>query len=238
MSLSSKSSSSNSISSGPEDDVDKDSSNSKSLQDGDVDSQSSDVESEGSTDGSSEDEEESGAKKINGKKRKRQEAEEESTEEEKVLSHAEKRRQKKREERELKSQQSKARKSKKALGADVSAAGSNTKRQNSVWVGNLSYKTTLDDLKAFFAEAGEVARINMPTKVLSGASRKPENRGCASPLLFTPQPTRPTYHALDSLMSISRPQKPKLERSPCLSSTSSAASYSSRMVRSMSPQAH
>jgi RNA recognition motif-containing protein len=225
MSLSSKSSSSDSISSGPEDDADKDSSNSKSLQDADVDTQSEDVESEGSINGSSEDEEESANEgaKINGQKRKRQEAEEGSTEEEKVLSHADKRRQKKREEQKLKAQPARAKKSKKSLGVDAS---SNTKRQNSVWVGNLSYKTTLDDLKAFFAEAGEVARVNMPTKVLPGAPRKPENRGCASPLLFTPQPTRPTFHALDSPMSISRPQKPKLGRSPCLSSTSSAASYS------------
>lgn len=228
MSLSSKSSSSDSTSSGPEDDVDKDSSDSKSLQDADVDTQFEDIESEGNINGSSEGEEESANEgaKINGKKRKRQEAEEDSTEEEKVLSHADKRRQKKREEQKLKAQPARAKKSKKSLGADVSAASSNTKRQNSVWVGNLSYKTTLDELKAFFAEAGEVARINMPTKVLPGAPRKPENRGCASPLLFAPQPTRPTFHALDSPMSISRPQKPKLARSPCLSSTSSAANYS------------
>lgn len=228
MSLSSKSSSSDSTSSGPEDDADL-----KSIQDADVDAQSEDVESgsEGSIDESSEGEEESANEgaKIDGKKRKRQEAEEESTEEAIVLSHAEKRRQKKREEQKLKAQpaaETRAKKSKKSLGADVSAANSNTKRQNSVWVGNLSYKTTVDDLKAFFGEAGEIARINMPTKVLPGAPRKPENRGCASPLLFTPRPTRPTFHALDSPMSISRPQKPRPWRSPCPNSTSSAVSYS------------
>ena len=37
------------------------------------------------------------------------------------------------------------------------------KRQNSVWVGNLAYKTTPVTLKAFF-EGLEVTRINMPSK--------------------------------------------------------------------------
>ena len=36
------------------------------------------------------------------------------------------------------------------------------KRQNSVWVGNLHFKTTEDDLRKFFADAGEVTRVNMP----------------------------------------------------------------------------
>jgi hypothetical protein len=226
MSLSSKSSSSDSVSSGPEDDAENDSSDSKSLCNTDLE----DVESEGSIDGSSEGEEEcvNADAKINAKKRKRQEAEEESTEEDKVLSHAEKRRQRKREQQKLKAQpaaESRPQKRKKSSEADVSAANSNTKRQNSIWVGNLSYKTTVNDLKAFFAEAGETTRINMPTKVLSGA-RKPENRGYAPHLLLTRQPTRPALHALGSLMSILRPQKPKPGRLPCLSSTSSAANYS------------
>ena len=38
-----------------------------------------------------------------------------------------------------------------------------SKRQNSVWVGNLAYKTTPVTLKAFF-EGLEVTRINMPMK--------------------------------------------------------------------------
>ncbi len=88
----------------------------------------------------------------------------------------------KKEQQKLKAQpaaESKTQKRKKSVGADVSAPGSNAKRQNSVWVGNLSYKTTVDDLKAFFADAGEATRINMPTKVLPGPGRKFENRGCA-----------------------------------------------------------
>lgn len=41
---------------------------------------------------------------------------------------------------------------------------SRLKRQNSIWVGNLSYKTTPDALRAFFKDAGEVTRVHMPTK--------------------------------------------------------------------------
>jgi hypothetical protein len=52
-------------------------------------------------------------------------------------------------------------------------------RQNSVWVGNLSFKTTEAQLKEFFAEAGEVSRIHMPKKSLVGHGRgmRGENRG-------------------------------------------------------------
>lgn len=38
------------------------------------------------------------------------------------------------------------------------------KRQNSVWVGNLSFKTTADGLNTFFADAGVVTRVHMPMK--------------------------------------------------------------------------
>lgn len=51
------------------------------------------------------------------------------------------------------------------------------KRQNSVWVGNMSFKTTQEDLRSFFGEVGEVTRINMPRKRAAGPSLKPENRG-------------------------------------------------------------
>lgn len=189
MGLSSKSSSPDSVSSGPDDDLENDTSDSdsESNQHAEDDSQSEEAGSEvGSAESSEEDGEDSvnTSAKIIGKKRKLQEAEGESIEEEKVLSHAEKRRQMKREQQKLKAQpaaESKTQKRKKSAGADVSAAGPNAKRQNSVWVGNLSYKTTVDDLKTFFADAGEVSRINMPTKVLPGPARKFENRGCASP---------------------------------------------------------
>lgn len=39
-----------------------------------------------------------------------------------------------------------------------------TKRQNSVWVGNLSFQTTQANVKRFFQFVGEVTRIHMPMK--------------------------------------------------------------------------
>jgi hypothetical protein len=48
--------------------------------------------------------------------------------------------------------------------SEVSEGGDSLpKRQNSVWVGNLAYKTTPVSLKAFF-EGLEVTRIHMPSK--------------------------------------------------------------------------
>ena len=88
-----------------------------------------------------------------------------------VLSHAERRRQKR---RKLNSgdaapvdvsgtpTSSQPKKGKKS--GEVSEGGSALpKRQNSVWVGNLAYKTTAVMLKAFF-EGLEVTRIHMPLK--------------------------------------------------------------------------
>ncbi|KAK0230332.1 hypothetical protein IW262DRAFT_395339 [Armillaria fumosa] len=86
-----------------------------------------------------------------------------------VLSHAEKRRQKKKEKSE-KDQPSKTKKPK----LDASA-----KRQNSIWVGNLSYKTTSDALRTFFEGVGEITRIHMPTKPSAKPGVKGENRGFA-----------------------------------------------------------
>jgi hypothetical protein len=37
-------------------------------------------------------------------------------------------------------------------------------RQNSIWVGNLSFRTTEAQLREFFAPAGEVTRVNLPLK--------------------------------------------------------------------------
>jgi len=52
-------------------------------------------------------------------------------------------------------------------------------RQNSVWVGNLAFKTTVEQLKGFFSDAGEITRINMPVKTPSGPGKgmRGENRG-------------------------------------------------------------
>lgn len=49
-----------------------------------------------------------------------------------------------------------------------------TKRQNSVWIGNLSFQTTQDRIKQFFQPAGEVTRTHMPMRIDGG---KLVNRG-------------------------------------------------------------
>ena len=55
------------------------------------------------------------------------------------------------------------------------------KRQNSVWVGNLSFKTTPEALRAFFAGCGEITRVHMPMKMAStgpgGRGAVKQNRG-------------------------------------------------------------
>ena len=51
------------------------------------------------------------------------------------------------------------------------------KRQHSVWVGNLSFKTKPDALRRFFADAGEITRVHMPTKALHGTKLEGEMRG-------------------------------------------------------------
>ena len=110
----------------------------------------------------------------------------ETVPDEPVLSHAEKRRQKRRKlssvdvvptnvpsdsQTKSTSALSKPKKGKKPEGA---SGGSDAlpKRQNSVWVGNLAYKTTAVMLKSFF-EGLDVTRIHMPLKAPpSGAGPK------------------------------------------------------------------
>ncbi|RDB19840.1 Nucleolar protein 13 [Hypsizygus marmoreus] len=100
----------------------------------------------------------------------------ESTPDELVLSHAERRRQKKAEKLKVKEEAaSKKRKLKDGTAIPVPAG----KRQNSVWVGNMSFKTTQDNLRTFFEGAGEIVRIYMPTKPAVNPAMKPENRGFA-----------------------------------------------------------
>ncbi|KIJ69897.1 hypothetical protein HYDPIDRAFT_171849 [Hydnomerulius pinastri MD-312] len=96
-------------------------------------------------------------------------------EDELVLSHAERRRQKK---KELKAEKESKSPSKKRKLDDGSAAktitttgaasrsskGAKPNRQNSVWVGNLSFWTSQEALKEFFHGAGEITRIHMPMK--------------------------------------------------------------------------
>jgi RNA recognition motif-containing protein len=106
--------------------------------------------------------------------------------EEPVLSHAERRKQRKKENKlvgtdldpvHTPSTEKKA----KAGTAPAKETTERAKRQNSVWVGNLSFKTTSEALKQFFDGVGEITRVHMPTKMVSGgpgggAARK-ENRG-------------------------------------------------------------
>jgi len=110
------------------------------------------------------------------------ESDEPEVPEEPVLSHAERRRQKKEAKREekLKAEDgpaTKKRKLKDGSAKVVDPSSSAMKRQNSVWVGNMSFKTQQDSLKTFFKDVGEVTRINMPTKAPAGPGVKPENRG-------------------------------------------------------------
>ncbi|KAF8592759.1 hypothetical protein K439DRAFT_1324152 [Ramaria rubella] len=101
----------------------------------------------------------------------------EATEAAQVLSHAAQRKLKRKEIREAK-------------GAKLEPAPvedtAPPKRQNSVWVGNLAFKTTDQSLRAFFQRhirVCEVTRVNLPTKtgkdVSGGKGMRGENRGFA-----------------------------------------------------------
>ena len=111
-----------------------------------------------------------------------------------VLSHAEKRRQKKRKlnsgdavptdisgspmKPASTSSKPKKGKGKKRDGSGEISEGGDAlpKRQNSVWVGNLAYKTTTVTLKAFF-EGLEVTRIHMPMKAPQSGTGPKVNSG-------------------------------------------------------------
>jgi RNA recognition motif-containing protein len=99
-------------------------------------------------------------------------------EEEPVLSHAERRRRKKEEKlaANLKEDEGSAAKKRKLKDGSAKEVVP-MKRQNSVWIGNLSFKTTQENLRTFLADVGEITRINMPTKRAAGPGLKPENRG-------------------------------------------------------------
>ncbi|KAJ6560459.1 hypothetical protein B0H19DRAFT_1028143 [Mycena capillaripes] len=101
-----------------------------------------------------------------------------------VLSHAEQRRQKRREKEEKLGQPAKKRK---LPDGSAAAAGAPSKRQNSVWVGNLTFKTTPETLTDFFKDVGEITRIHMPTKAPSAPGVKAENRGFAYVDFTTPE---------------------------------------------------
>ncbi|KAG8886963.1 hypothetical protein FRB98_000735 [Tulasnella sp. 332] len=99
--------------------------------------------------------------------------------EEIVLSHKQQRKFKRKRERgEVEDSNKKPKKSKKEK-EKVEPEISSTKRENSVWVGNLAYKTTQDDLRTFFDGTGEITRINMPKGPIKGSAVKRENSGYA-----------------------------------------------------------
>lgn len=68
------------------------------------------------------------------------------------------------------------------------------KRKNSVWIGNLSFRTNQENLRTFFEQgvkelggkaeeaASTVTRVNMPTK--PGRGSFAENKGCVSLLIY------------------------------------------------------
>src|SRR5882757_1372908 len=79
------------------------------------------------------------------------------TPEEPVLSHAERRRRKKEQKLAAKLEEEEGSTTKKRKLKDGSAkAVVSLKRQNSVWVGNMSFKTTQENLRTFFADVGEI----------------------------------------------------------------------------------
>ncbi|ETW84032.1 hypothetical protein HETIRDRAFT_444047 [Heterobasidion irregulare TC 32-1] len=101
-----------------------------------------------------------------------------------VLSHAAKRKEK----RKLKTKDTEAPEGDKKKSTKAASA-TQPKRQNSVWVGNLSFKTTAEALRRFFGDA-EITRVHMPTKAGDNNSNGPdrkENRGFAYVDFATPE---------------------------------------------------
>ncbi|KAF9821230.1 hypothetical protein IEO21_00838 [Rhodonia placenta] len=109
-----------------------------------------------------------------------------------VLSHAEQRRQRKKQEKSAAQPSADAEPTKeKSVKNTAELAPSKVpKRQNSVWVGNMSFKTTPEALRQFFDGVGEITRIHMPTKLANpgpeGKGVRKENRGFAYVDFSTP----------------------------------------------------
>jgi RNA recognition motif-containing protein len=144
-----------------------------------------------------------------------------------VLSHAERRRQKKKTKLEdtaepssstTKSNQKQKVNSKTPKTGKSSQDGQmpTKSKELSVWVGNLAFKTTAQNLRDFFAGVGEITRINMPMRTGS----KTEIKGCvflcsfgSYALIF---PYRFAYIDLDSAeakaKAITYSEKPLLGR--------------------------
>ena len=136
----------------------------------------SENESDSSASGSSSDEESDSA------------SEKDEDDEVPVLSHKEQRKQKKKELKQQKADTAAAatlsekQKGKQPVKNSAELAPSKLpRRQHSVWVGNLAFKTTPDALRRFFDGVGEITRIHMPMKMASGGpgggGARKENRG-------------------------------------------------------------
>ncbi|CAA7258500.1 unnamed protein product [Cyclocybe aegerita] len=146
-----------------------------------------DSSSDGSSDSDDSDNEDSSAPAL---------SQETPAVDEPVLSHAERRR-RKREARLAAKREAeggpvpKKRKLKdgKAAAVDASkSSGDKSARKNSVWVGNMSYKTQQENLRTFFQwVGGEITRIHMPMKEAEKPGVKPENRGFAYVDFSTPE---------------------------------------------------
>ena len=112
-----------------------------------------------------------------------------------VLSHAKLRRQKKKEAKTKKPADDaeepsiQGKKVPKVKNTAELAPSKVPKRQNSVWVGNLSFKTTPDALRQFFDGVGEITRVHMPIKMASGGpggrGAVKENRGLVPIVLYS-----------------------------------------------------
>lgn len=104
--------------------------------------------------------------------------EKEGREEVEVLSHADKRRQKKRQKLEETSSSTKPNDEKSNSKKEGAGLGDDkSKRQNSVWVGNLSFKTTPESLRTFFEGVGQITRVHMPMKLASGLGGADKQKG-------------------------------------------------------------
>jgi RNA recognition motif-containing protein len=89
------------------------------------------------------------------------------TEDDRVLSHAAQRRLRKR----LKTSiaDGEESKTKPTENQSVTSHKSTQVSRYTIWIGNLSFKTTPDALKAFFGEiSDQIVRVHMPTKSLHG----------------------------------------------------------------------
>ena len=85
-----------------------------------------------------------------------------------------------------------------------------------LYVGNLSYETTADDLRRIFTVAGTVTSVHIITDPVTGASK-----GCAYVRMSSIEETMEAINSLDEALldnrvisvSVARPQKPQVRPS-------------------------